>query len=77
MGHIIVNDDCSIDSHNFKNVVVVLRALSSSIKLLLPQRHEGMALADLISPGEQVVLALNTLGVALAPASKPVRRTTF
>lgn len=71
VGHIIVNDDCSIDSHNFKKR---RRGVAGTVfvhKIITAAAHKGMALADLISLGEQVVLALNTLGVALAPASKP------
>ena len=64
--HIIVNDDCSVEEGSFKKR---RRGVAGTIlvhKILGAAAKEGLNLAELKSLGEEVVLATNTLGVALA-----------
>lgn len=64
--HVIVNDDCSIEEGSYKKR---RRGVAGTIfvhKILGAAAREGMSLEELKKLGEAVILATNTLGVALA-----------
>lgn len=64
--HVIVNDDCSIEEGSYKKR---RRGVAGTIfveKILGAAAQSGMSLSELKSLGEEVILATNTLGVALA-----------
>lgn len=64
--HVIVNDDCSIEEGSYKKR---RRGVAGTIlveKILGAAAQSGMTLSELKTLGEEVILATNTLGVALA-----------
>ncbi len=64
--HVIVNDDCSIEEGSYKKR---RRGVAGTIfveKILGAAAQSGMTLGELKMLGEEVILATNTLGVALA-----------
>lgn len=64
--HVIVNDDCSIEEGSYKKR---RRGVAGTIfveKILGAAAQSGMTLSELKMLGEEVILATNTLGVALA-----------
>lgn len=64
--HVIVNDDCSIEEGSYKKR---RRGVAGTIfveKILGAAAQSGMTLGALKMLGEEVILATNTLGVALA-----------
>lgn len=64
--HVIVNDDCSIEEGSYKKR---RRGVAGTIfveKILGSAAQSGMTLSELKTLGEEVILATNTLGVALA-----------
>ena len=64
--HVIVNDDCSIEEGSYKKR---RRGVAGTIfveKILGAAAQSGMTLSELKILGEEVILATNTLGVALA-----------
>lgn len=74
--HVIVNDDCSIEKANFKKR---RRGVAGTVlvhKIVAGAAAQGMALEDLRTVAEEVVLSLNTLGVALGPGTLPGTNTS-
>lgn len=64
--HVIINDDCSIEEGSYKKR---RRGVAGTIfveKILGAAAQSGMTLSELKMLGEEVILATNTLGVALA-----------
>ncbi len=64
--HVIVNDDCSIEEGSYKKR---RRGVAGTVfveKILGAAAQSGMTLSELKMLGEEVILATNTLGVALA-----------
>ena len=64
--HIIVNDDCSIEEGSYKKR---RRGVAGTIfveKIIGAAALKGLSLIELKNLGEEVILAMNTLGVALA-----------
>lgn len=64
--HVIVNDDCSIEEGSYKKR---RRGVAGTIfveKILGAAAQSGMTVGELKMLGEEVILATNTLGVALA-----------
>ena len=64
--HVIVNDDCSIEEGSYKKR---RRGVAGTVfveKILGAAAQSGMTLGELKMLGEEVILATNTLGVALA-----------
>ncbi|MGY3748315.1 DhaKLM operon coactivator DhaQ [Vagococcus salmoninarum] len=71
VAHIIVNDDCSIDKETFKKR---RRGVAGTVfvhKILSGAAAAGQTLKELTLLGEQVVMSLNTLGLAVAPGTLP------
>ncbi|HCM90322.1 MULTISPECIES: DhaKLM operon coactivator DhaQ [Vagococcus] len=63
--HVIVNDDCSIEEGSYKKR---RRGVAGTIfvhKILGAAARDGLSLTELKELGEEVILATNTLGVAL------------
>lgn len=68
--HVIVNDDCSIETETFKKR---RRGVAGTVfvhKILGAAAAKGMPLNELELLGGQVIYNLNTLGVAFSPASQ-------
>lgn len=64
--HVIVNDDCSVEEGSYKKR---RRGVTGTIfvhKILGAAARDGLSLIELKKLGEEVILATNTLGVALA-----------
>lgn len=73
--HVIVNDDCSIDEHTFKKR---RRGVAGTIfvqKILAAAAEEEYSLTQLKELGQHIVMATNTLGVALSPSVVPGENT--
>ncbi|MGY3779238.1 DhaKLM operon coactivator DhaQ [Isobaculum melis] len=73
--HVIVNDDCSIEEHTFKKR---RRGVAGTVfvqKILAAAAEAGYSLSKLKELGQKVVMATNTLGVALSPSVVPGENT--
>ena len=77
VGHVIVNDDCSVEIGSFEKR---RRGVAGTVfvhKILGAAASDGKSLTELIDLGEQVIGSLNSLGVALSSGtsfSKEERR---
>ena len=66
VNHVIVNDDCSIEEGSYKKRRRGVEGTIFVEKILGTAAQSGMTLSELKMLGEEVILATNTLGVALA-----------
>ncbi|WP_207694414.1 hypothetical protein DOK67_0001011 [Enterococcus sp. DIV0212c] len=69
VAHVIVDDDCSIESGTFKKR---RRGVAGTVfvhKILGAAASEGKSLNELQALGEQLIPLIKTLGVAFSPAS--------
>ncbi|MGX6970622.1 DhaKLM operon coactivator DhaQ [Vagococcus bubulae] len=66
VGHVIVNDDCSVETGSFEKR---RRGVAGTVfvhKILGAAASEGKSIAELVKLGETVVQSMNSLGVALS-----------
>lgn len=66
VNHVIVNDDCSIEEGSYKKRRRCVEGTIFVEQILGTAAQSGMTLSELKMLGEEVILATNTLGVALA-----------
>ncbi|MGY3704986.1 hypothetical protein BW731_08555 [Vagococcus martis] len=76
VSHVIVNDDCSVETGSFEKR---RRGVAGTVfvhKILGAAASEGKSLDELVSIGEKVINSMNSLGVALSSGTSLTGETS-